>query len=109
MPPRSSVFLGDMLPRCGRCELYALAGTLFTLFWAPLARAECQPSITEPGNATLTEDQADAQARTLAAILADEAKRARTWRLAWTGVNGASTVAPLAVLPIVSTDTRLDL
>jgi len=38
-----------------------------------------------------------------------EARRARTWRYAWTGINGAIAVGSFALLPLVPSEQRLEL
>jgi hypothetical protein len=38
-----------------------------------------------------------------------EARRARTWRYTWTGVNGGLAVASFALIPFASKDQRLEL
>jgi hypothetical protein len=45
----------------------------------------------------------------LSEALAAEAGRARRWRYTWTAINGLSTVAPLAITPLVDRASWVDL
>jgi hypothetical protein len=52
---------------------------------------------------------AAAAAAQLSRDLADEGRRARTWRVAWTAINGALTVGSFAPMPFVSREQWPDL
>ncbi len=81
----------------------ATAAALVTL--AAPVRAAC-PSLARASpserGATLSADWLyDAELR--------DARRARTWRYAWTGINGALAVGSFGLLPLVQSEQRLEL
>ena len=68
-----------------------------------VASTEVAPARFACGNpmCVSTEAGAEQRARDLIVALKLESARARRWRLAWAGINGLSTVAPLAAMPFV--------
>src|SRR5260221_306477 len=53
-------------------------------------------------------DGASQRAAHVAAYLRHEARRAATWRYAWTGINGAFAVGSFAAIPLVDPQARPD-
>jgi len=71
---------------------------------AKQSRVSCGEELTATIDA-----EADLRADALLETLTLEAARARRWRYAWAGINGLSTVAPLAAMPFVHRDIWPDL
>src|SRR6185295_17455787 len=69
-----------------------------------LARAACPSAV----RGTISERGAALSAQWLYDAQANEARRARTWRYAWTGINGALALGQFALLPFGSNDQRLE-
>src|SRR4051794_105775 len=69
------------------------------------ARAGCPSTV----RGTVSEQGARLSAQWLYDAQATEAQRARRWRYAWTGINGALAVGQFALFPWASSDQRLEL
>jgi hypothetical protein len=71
---------------------------------APVARAACpsiaRGSLSEPGARLSGQWLYDAQLR--------DARRARTWRYVWTGINGGFAVGQFGLMPFVDRDRRIE-
>jgi hypothetical protein len=83
----------------------AAAASLAIFTAASTSRAACpsiaRGSLSEPGARLSGQWLYDARMR--------DARRARTWRYAWSGINGTFAVASFALMPFVSRDQRIEL
>ena len=72
---------------------------------APALRAACpsiaRGSLSEPGARLAGQWLYDAQLR--------DARRARTWRYAWSGINGGLAIGSFGLMPFVERDRRIEL
>jgi len=72
---------------------------------APSLRAAC-PSLVR---GTLSEPGARLSGQWLYDAQMSDARRARTWRYAWSGINGGLAVGSFALMPFVERDRRIEL
>jgi hypothetical protein len=88
-----------------RAHLAAAALGVTVVTVAPALRAACpstaRGSLSEPGARLSGQWLYDAQLR--------DARRARVWRYAWSGINAGLAVGSFGVMPFVSRDQRIEL
>jgi hypothetical protein len=77
----------------------------FALVAAPTPVRGACPSVVR---GAVSERGANLSAQWLYDVQVTEARRARTWRYAWTGINGALAVGQFALIPWASNDQRLE-
>jgi hypothetical protein len=88
-----------------RHDLRTTFAALAMVAASPLASAACPSAV----RGTVSEGGSTLSAQWLFDAQMSEGRRARTWRHAWTGINGALAVGQFALLPWASTDQRLEL
>jgi hypothetical protein len=91
--------------RRSRAHVAAVALGIAIVAASPAGRAACpsvaRGSLSEPGSRLSGQWLYEAQVR--------DAHRARTWRYAWSGINGALAVGSFAIMPFVERDRRIEL
>ena len=80
-------------------------GACLVLTACVLARGVAKADCADTRSVVVTGSPAD-KSQPIGAALAAEARRARSWRFTWTGINGGLTVLALAAIPILPRSER---
>jgi hypothetical protein len=90
---------------CGK-SLAVAVGLAIGLPSSRPAHALCNSGLQRK---TMSETRSRASARWLYDAQVREARRARVWRYAWTGINGTLAVGSVALIPFTSSEKHLEL